>query len=361
MKKVFNIFSSRISKLIHKKLEIYNYKKDGFIKLKKIRQFKKINIFFINKGRIFTNSNDDAAYLKDNFVLADPSYQYRNSKNSNIKKNFIFKNGINRFKKKFNGKIISIISGGAAKHNYGHWLFDSISRLLIILKQKNSNKFDYLYVPSFKYKYQKEILRYLKIPLNKIISSEKNKYIEGSEIICTNHPFKHRLDKISKSIIKEIRNTFLKFGKLSKIKGYKKIYIERDYSKLNLKGDLSKYRDSRILINNNEVKNYLKKNGFKSYKFNTLSFADQIKIFSKAKIIISMFGAELSNLVFCSKGTKVIEIKNNKTLNEFKNISKIRMLKHHQISIKPLYKSIPLQNGIIRCNLDKLKNLLKTK
>ena len=130
---------------------------------------------------------------------------------------------------------------------------------------------------------------------------------------------------------------------------------------MNLKGDLSKYRDSRILINNNEVKNYLKKNGFKSYKFNTLSFADQIKIFSKAKIIISMFGAELSNLVFCSKGTKVIEIKNNKTLKEFKNISKIRMLKHYQISIKPLYKSIPFQNGIIRCNIDKLKNLLKTK
>ena len=361
MKKVFNILSSKISKLIHKKLKIYNYKKDGFIKLKKIRQFKKINIFFINKGKILTNSNDDAAYLKDNFVLSDPSYQYRNSKNSNIKKNFVFKNGINRFKKKFNGKIISIISGGAAKHNYGHWLFDSISRLLIILKKKNSNKFDYLYVPSFKYKYQKEMLRYLKISSKKIISSEKNKYIEGTEVICTNHPFEHRFDKISKSIIKEIRNTFLKFGTKSNIKCHKKIFIERDYSKFNLRGDLSKYKDNRILINNNEVKNYLKKNGFKSYKFNSLTFADQIKIFSKAKIIISMFGAELSNLVFCSKGTKVIEIKNNKKLNEFKNISKLCMLKHTQISIKPLYKSAPFQNGILRCNLEKLKNLLSTK
>ena len=77
------------------------------------------------------------------------------------------------------------------------------------------------------------------------------------------------------------------------------------------------------MINNTEVKNYLSRIGFKSYKLKFLSFADQIKLFSNAKIIISMFGAELSNLIFCKRGTRVIEIKNNKKLDEFKNISKI--------------------------------------
>ena len=360
MKKIFNIISSKTLKFIRGNFKIYTFNNDNFIQRLKIKKFKNLNIFLIKKGRIFTNSNEDSAYLKDNFILAGPSYQYRNSKNSNIKKNFIFKNGVNRLKKKFNGKIISIISGGAAKHNYGHWLFDSISRLLIILKKKKLKDFDYLYVPSYRYNFQKETLRYLNISSKKIISSEKNKYIEGNEIICTNHPFDHRFNKISKSITKIIRNTFLKFGKKSKIKNYKKIYIERDYSKLNLKGDLFKYKDRRILINNNEVKNYLKKKGFKIYKFNSLSFADQINIFSKANIIISMYGAELSNLVFCKKGTKVIEIKNDKKLNDFKNISKLCGLKHTQISIKPLYKPIPLQNGILRCDIEKLKNLLKS-
>ena len=72
-----------------------------------------------------------------------------------------------------------------------------------------------------------------------------------------------------------------------------------------------------------------------------------------------MFGAELSNLVFCKKGTKVIEIKNDKKMNDYKNISKLSGLKHTQINIKPLYKPLVLQNGILRCDLDKLKNLLK--
>lgn len=361
MKKIFNIVSSKISKLINKNLKIYHFKKDGFINRKKIKKFKNLNIFFIKNGKIFTNSNEDAAYLKDNFVLVDPSYQYRNSKNSNIKKNFIFSSGVNRFKKKYYGKIISIISGGAAKHNYGHWLFDSISRLLIILKKKKVNNFDYLYVPSYKYRYQKEIFKYLKISSKKIISSEKNKYIEGTEIICTNHPFQHRFDKISKPIISELRNTFLKFGSFSRVKYYDKIFIERDYSEFNLKDDLSKYRNNRILINNDEIKNFLKKNGFKSFKFNNLSFADQIKLFSKAKIIISMFGAELSNLIFCNKGTKVIEIKNNIKLKEFKNISKLCNLKHTQINLKPMYKSKARQNGILKCDIKILKNVLKQK
>ena len=101
MKKILNIFSSKIFKFIDGDFKIYNFnfKNNNIIQRIKINKFKNLNIFFIKKGRIFTNSNEDAAYLKNNLVLADVSYQYRNSKNSNIKKNFIFKNGINRLKK----------------------------------------------------------------------------------------------------------------------------------------------------------------------------------------------------------------------------------------------------------------------
>ncbi len=361
MKNFFNILLYLILKLFKKKFKIHFYKKDGFIQKKDFKKLKNFKVFIIKNGRIFTNSNEDAVYLKKNFVISNPSYQYRNSKNSNIKQNFIFRYGINKLKKKYNGRIVSIISGGAAKHNYGHWLFDSIFRLLAIRRIKGFKKFDYLYVPSFKHNYQKEIMNYLKIPFKKIISSEKKKYIEGLEVICTNHPFFHRFDRISKPIIDEIKNTFIKFKSLSNLKKHEKIFIERDYSAYNLKRDLLKYKEERILINNTEVKNYLSRIGFKSYKLKFLSFADQIKLFSNAKIIVSMFGAELSNLIFCKKGTKVIEIKNNKKLDEFKNISKICKLNHTQISIKPIYKSKAKQNGIIICEISRLKRLITDK
>ena len=147
-----------------------------------------------------------------------------------------------------------------------------------------------MYVPSFKYQYQKDIIKYLNISYDKVISSEKEKFIEGSEIICTNHPFFHRFDKISKPIVNDIKNTFIKFKSLSNLKKHEKIFIERDYSIYNLKRDLLKYKEERILINNTEVKNYVSRIGFNSYKLKFLSCADQIKLFSNAKIIISMFG-----------------------------------------------------------------------
>ena len=357
MKKFLKNLIAFFFSLFNEKLNIYYHKKKDFIKKKNVTKLKNFKIFIIKNGKIFTNSNEDAAYLKKNSVISDASYQYRNSKNTNIKKNFIFKNGINRFKKQYKGKVVSIISGGAAKNNYGHWLFDSIFRLIAIRKFKDLKNFDYLYVPSFKYQYQKDIIKYLNISYDKAISMKRKVY-RGIRNNLYKSSFFHRFDKISKPIVNDIKNTFIKFRSLRILKKHEKIFIERDYSVYNLKRDLLKYKEERILINNTEVKNYLSRIGFKSYKLKFLSFADQIKLFSNAKIIISMFGAELSNLIFCKRGTKVIEIKNNKKLDEFKNISKICNLNHTQISIKPIYKCKTKQNGIIDCKISRLKRLI---
>ena len=72
-----------------------------------------------------------------------------------------------------------------------------------------------------------------------------------------------------------------------------------------------------------------------------------------------MFGAELSNIIFCKKGTRIIEIKNDKKLRDFKNISINCGLRHTQINLKPLFKTKVIQNGIIKCKIDLLKNALK--
>ena len=82
--------------------------------------------------------------------------------------------------------------------------------------------------------------------------------------LFANHPSNHRFDKISKSIIKIIRDNFLKFAIKVKLKITKKFTLNETIQKLNLKGDLFKYKDKRILINNNEIKNYLKK-GLKNF------------------------------------------------------------------------------------------------
>ena len=85
-----------------------------------------------------------------------------------------------------------------------------------------------------------------------------------------------------------------------------------------------------------------------------LNFEDQIYIFNNAKIVISPHGAGLTNLIFCKKGTKILEFKptTNKNLL-FKRISKINKLIHKTIYLKNVKNN---KNGDMFL---KLENLIK--
>ena len=88
-------------------------------------------------------------------------------------------------------------------------------------------KIDYYYVPAFKFQFQKDTLYYLNIKKKQIISSENNKYIKADKIISTDHPFKHRFDKIPKYIFEDVRRNFIKLSSNSKIKKHDKIFRKR--------------------------------------------------------------------------------------------------------------------------------------
>jgi len=75
-----------------------------------------------------------------------------------------------------------------------------------------------------------------------------------------------------------------------------KIYISRQNTKF------------RNIINEVDIIEFLKKDGFRIIDLNSLSIIKQIDLFSKASTIISPTGSGLSNIVFCSPGVKVIEI-----------------------------------------------------
>ena len=112
------------------------------------------------------------------------------------------------------------------------------------------------------------------------------------------------------------------------------------------------------MLNREEIISFLKTKGFSIIKPQEMNFWNQVNLFNKAKIIISLSGAGLSNIIFCKPRTKIIEIKNNNRLNDFLNISKICNLKHYQISIKPKFKTKVYQNGILNCPISKLKKYL---
>ena len=102
---------------------------------------------------------------------------------------------------------------------------------------------------------------------------------------------------------------------------------------------------------------FLKKYNFKSYRLENLSFTEQINLFKNSKMILSAHGAGLANLAFCSKNTKVIEIRPDHHPNKvYERISKINNLNYELYSTpKPNNSNV---NGEIEVDLNILKNLI---
>ncbi|MDY0313770.1 MAG: glycosyltransferase family 61 protein [Bacteroidales bacterium] len=65
---------------------------------------------------------------------------------------------------------------------------------------------------------------------------------------------------------------------------------------------------SRSIENEEEVISCLKDYKFEILKCEEMTVKDQIKYFSEAEVVIAPHGAGLSNIVFCKKGTKILEL-----------------------------------------------------
>ncbi|MBI1237704.1 MAG: DUF563 domain-containing protein [Alphaproteobacteria bacterium] len=64
----------------------------------------------------------------------------------------------------------------------------------------------------------------------------------------------------------------------------------------------------RRLLNEDAVAERLARHGFEAIDPGTLSFADQIKTFAAADIVVGVHGAAMTNLLFAPRGIRVIEL-----------------------------------------------------
>ena len=217
--------------------------------------------------------------------------------------------------KKLTGKVA--VLSGLAGHVYYHWLFDIIPRLeLIRLSGIELREIDWFVVNNLEKPFQKETLKWLGIPTSKIICSDRNSHIQGEELIVPSFP--GYLDWIPGGTIKFIRETFLSKINLQNYQSPKKIYISRGKAR------------ARHIINEVKVRSLLSKYGFKTVFLEEMSILEQIILFANAKFIVAPHGSGLSNLVFCSPGTTIVELFSpNYLRTDYWILSQQLQLKHY--------------------------------
>ena len=230
---------------------------------------------------------------------------------------------------KIEGKVAILSS--LAGHVYYHWMFDILPRIELIKRSEiNLEDIDCFVVNSRSKTYQQETLDILGIPSHKILESDLHSHIQADEAVVPSFP--GYMDWIPPSTIDFLRHTFLPEAQFFTGNPCKKLYISRAKAK------------NRQIINEAEVSDLLTKRGFKTVFLEEMSVLEQVAIFNRAEIVVAPHGSGLTNIVFCSPDTKIVEIFSpNYQRTDYWMLSQYLQLQHYYLLGKN-FECLPLRN-----------------
>lgn len=171
--------------------------------------------------------------------------------------------------------------------NYFHWMFCILAKLQF-LKSGTPDRFVVNFTdrrPSF----QDESFQLLNIGEEKIFDLSREGHCQFAKLVVPDHlPY-----EISSGTVSFLRKAFLGKGSGEKCE---RVYISRANA------------GTRGIVNETEVVTLLEGLGFQTFYLEKLSLRAQVALFQQAKWIVGPHGAGLSNIMFSSPGTKVIEL-----------------------------------------------------
>ncbi len=361
LQKIFNEFFYNLFHLIYGKIRgVISFKDDHRIKTLEanFQNVNKYKVYFVKEGRLYTDRVHDTAIILEDKIIDEPSFQLRPVNNADANQNIVLKKGTPRLKKKLKGTTLSLLTGGAGNDNYFHWLFDVLPRIKICEKVFDISKIDYFLLPDTKKKFQVESLDVLKIPKNKWLSSRNFRHIISDEIIITQHPYcinndaDVEIENIPIWISEWLKSVCLDKKKFNNKNYPSKIYIDR-------KDSVSNTRKLRSIINEDQVKDLLKKYNFKIVSLSNYSFEEQVRIINSAKEIVGLHGAGFANFCFCEPNTKVIELKSTTSGKMYENLAFNNKLEYKSVSSEPIGINYNNQYGHIKVSIDNLEEKLK--
>ena len=305
------------------------------------------NCTFLNSN-FYLDSFNFFPITDENYVFEELFKWGENSKYSNFYSHTFYENFLKAKKntKKFSDTLI--LGSSVMDDDYRNLLtffprifFINDKEINLAIHRNSSNQFR---------KFISETLNALNIKIKKFVFLDDEIYRFENSKIPQFFNFKKSI-----SILNQM---FIKNHNIKK----KKIYLSRQNSS---------YRN---LINESDIIEILKSKDFKIYNIDNMSFKQRINIFSSASIIVSPTSSSLVNLIFCSKGTEVLEIipkykfsYEQNLKNRYLDISNYLGLKYSSIQADPVdlnEKNSEIKNFIsnkARRNSNYFKNLLVKK
>jgi capsular polysaccharide biosynthesis protein len=192
-----------------------------------------------------------------------------------------------------NGRV-AVLATEAADLYY-HWLFQLLPRYNLIERAGiRVSDIDYYYVNSQRSRFQRETLALLGIEPSKVIAGDKVPYLRARELIVPSVPL--GASCFRPWMLDFLREKFLPKNWREMQPSGRRLYISRGRA------------GYRRVLNESEVVSFLTERGFEVAAMETMSVPEQAAVMAACDVVIGPHGGGMSNLVFCTPGTKVVEI-----------------------------------------------------
>lgn len=200
-------------------------------------------------------------------------------------------------------------------NNYYHWMFDILPRFELL--QTSGLDPDY-YLINTEARFQKETLRILGIPADRIVNPTPDTHVEADELFVPSLRGPTFRGSPQFQACRYLRSTFL--GHDAGSKPHRALYVTRSDA------------HNRRVVNEREIEEELLDFGFEVVSLTGVPFLRQVELFSQARIVVGPHGAGFTNAVFCQPGSTLIEFwPQGHTVDCFKRLAGFVGMEYHVV------------------------------
>ncbi|MDX2079832.1 MAG: glycosyltransferase family 61 protein [Terrimicrobiaceae bacterium] len=248
------------------------------------------------KAGLFTDRTNNISFLSGRRLVPHVSWQYESNETVGDSKNHLVTGAI-RLPLKFrrvHAPVASLLTGGGGNHNYFHWMCDCLPRIQILQAAFPDVRDAMYWVPDLSRAFQRDTLGALGLKQDQLLSSADATFLRTDRGFAVSPPIPDP-ECVPRWVPHFLRETFLPhaapraFGP--------RVFISREDTFY-----------GRRLLNETHVAQVLVQEGFQVCRLSELSFAEQVALFSAARLVVTVHGAGLTNLVFCQKGAEIHEL-----------------------------------------------------
>lgn len=190
------------------------------------------------------------------------------------------------------GVVANLAARGHA--NYFHFLLDVLPRLELIDAARSIPRIDRYLVDESR-SFQRELLDVLGVPIEHRLNASMHGHLEAERLIVPS--FQTFNEQTPRWVVQFLRSRFLLGPSSDRSTDRQRIYVSRGSGAW-----------TRRVINEEAVVDSLAAWDVTPVHLEEMTVGEQIDLFASAELIVAPHGAGITNVVFCSPGTKIIEL-----------------------------------------------------